>query len=35
LLLALLFRLVYRGVCPRAEQHFEALLQLFYAGCEG
>jgi hypothetical protein len=29
LLLALLFRLVYRGVCPRAEQHLEALLQLF------
>src|SRR4029077_2866921 len=34
LLLAVLFRLVYRGVCPRAEQHLEALLQLFDAGCK-
>src|ERR1700721_2712864 len=34
LLMALLFRLVYRGVCPRAEQHLEAPLQLFDAGCE-
>src|SRR6202022_3660021 len=34
LLLPLLLRLVHRAVRSRAEQHFEALLQLLHARCE-